>query len=329
MTTNANPWQAPRPGGFGFQGVSMPTGPQLQPVTPQSPSAYAPNPALGQMADSITQQATGAFNRQVMPGIRNGATAAGQYGGSRQGVVEANAARDLNQGISNSLASLYYGDFNNAMNRNLAQYQADQSYNLGLQGQNNQFALGMGGLGLGYGQLDAQRQSIANQYALGLGNLGLGYQNSGQNYALGLGQLGLGQVNSDRSYTLGLGNQALQGQQIANSYDLGLRGVDFNYANLDRQINNDNVANQLAGANFGLGLYDRLMTGNNAALAAGAQIQNAPASYYGQFSNQANSIGQGYGTASTTATAQGNPYLGALGGLQLGSALAKNLGLGS
>jgi len=178
-------------------------------------------------------------------------------------------------------------------------------------------------------RLDAQRQSIANQYALGLGNLGLGYQNSGQNYALGLGQLGLGQVNSDRSYTLGLGNQALQGQQIANSYDLGLRGVDFNYANLDRQINNDNVANQLAGANFGLGLYDRLMTGNNAALAAGAQIQNAPASYYGQFSNQANSIGQGYGTASTTATAQGNPYLGALGGLQLGSALAKNLGLGS
>ncbi len=327
--TSINPWLSPNAGGFGGPQQRQQLGPQLQPVQPQSPSAYTPNPALGQMANSITQQATSAFNRQVMPGVRNEASAMGQYGGSRQGVVEANAMKDLNQGIANSLAGLYYGDYNNQMNRNLAQYQGDQSYNLGLQGQNNQFALGMGNLGLGYGQLDAQRQANANQYALGLGNLGLGYQNSGQNFALGMGNLGLGYTQAGMNYGLGLGNQALQRQSIANSYDLGLRGVDFNYANLERQINNDNVSNQLAGAQFGLGVYDRLMTGNNQALAAGNAIQNTPLNYYGQFANQANSIGQGYGTTATTASAQGNPWLGAVGGAQLGSALGKNLGFGS
>jgi len=142
--TSINPWLSPNAGGFGGPQQRQQLGPQLQPVQPQSPSAYTPNPALGQMANSITQQATSAFNRQVMPGVRNEASAMGQYGGSRQGVVEANAMKDLNQGIANSLAGLYYGDYNNQMNRNLAQYQGDQSYNLGLQGQNNQFAIGMG-----------------------------------------------------------------------------------------------------------------------------------------------------------------------------------------
>ncbi len=174
------------------------------------------NPYLQQMGDMMAGTMTNNWQRKVQPQIASQSIAAGGYGGSRQGVAEANSANDLNMGIGSALANLY---------------------------------------GQGYGQ--------------------------GLNYDLGQQNLGLG------------------------------------YANLDRNINNDNLNWQMQGANFGLGVYDRMQQANQLGLQTGSQIQNTPLNYWNQFSQGANSLGQGYGT--TTQSSGGNPFMGALGGAQMGN----------
>lgn len=184
-------------------------------------SNFAQNPYLQEMGDRIAGTMTNNWQRQVQPQIASGAMATGGYGGSRQGVVEANSANDLNNGIGAALASLY-----------------GNGYNTGLQ------------------------------------------------------------------------------------YDLGLKNNQLGYANLDRNISNDNNNWQLQGANFGLGIYDRLQQGNQLGLNAGTNMQNTPQNYWNNFSNGANSIGQGYGTSTGTQNMPGSPVMGALGGAQLGSQVA-------
>jgi hypothetical protein len=50
-------------------------------------------------------------------------------------------------------------------------------------------------------------------------------------------------------------------------------------------------------------------------------VQNAPMDYFNSFNQQANSVGQGYGTTTQNTAMPGNPLLGALGGWSLGSAI--------
>lgn len=102
------------------------------------------NPYVGQMADAITQQATQAFNRNVLPGIGSQAMATGGYGGSRQGVIEANAMNDLGQNLTNSLAGLQGSAYNTGLN-----------YDLGLRNNN-----------LGFANLDRNINNDNNSWAL-------------------------------------------------------------------------------------------------------------------------------------------------------------------
>lgn len=182
----ANP-PAPANNGFTIGGsTSAPVAPTPAPA--QAPAAqtqqtYTPNPYLGQMANSITNQVQQNLSRNIMPGISSGAMSTGGYGGSRQGVVEANALNDVNQGLSNSLANLYGNDWTNAQNRNLQQQSLDNSYNLGLgnlglnaQVANNNFYTAQRGQDLqGYG-LGAQLIGQSNQ---GFLNQGQGLYNIG------------------------------------------------------------------------------------------------------------------------------------------------------
>lgn len=175
------------------------------------------NPYLSTMGANLTNEITSNFNRNVMPGMRSQMMAAGGIGGSREGVLQANALRDMNSTIGNALGNLY---------------------------------------GQGYVQAGNQR--------LGEGNLQLGY------------------------------------------------------GNLDRNINNDNLNWQLQGANFGLGIQDRLNNSNAIGLGAGQAIQDTPLNYYNNFADRANAIGQGF--ASTSQSGGGGSALtGALGGAQLGN----------
>lgn len=191
---------------------------------------YTPNPYLDQMAAGITGQMNDNWTRNQLPSIRSGAMAAGGFGGSRQGVVEANALNDMNRSLGQNLANLYGSDYNNAMGRNLQQ------------------------------------------------------------------------------------------QSINNSYDLGLRSSDLGFSNLDANINQNNFNNQMSAANFGMGVYNTLNNQTQAGIQAGTNIQNTPLDYQKYFTNSANGVGSGYGTSTGTQTNQGNPWLGALAGAQLGNA---------
>lgn len=57
------------------------------------------------------------FNEQVLPGIRGGAVAAGQYGGSRQGIAEGLASKGLSYSMGDAAASLTDSAYRDAQNR--------------------------------------------------------------------------------------------------------------------------------------------------------------------------------------------------------------------
>lgn len=190
------------------------------------------NPYLQQMGDSITSQVTDNLNRNIMPGIRSSAVSSGNFGGSRQGVVEANAIKDANQGLSNALTGMRFGDYNNTMSRQLQRYGQDQSYNLGL------------------------------------GNLQLGNKNSDQGFytqqrGQDLQQVGLG------ASLFGQGNQGMlnQGQGI---YNLGLTGQQApwqsmqNFGNVSQPYTGFGSSSQNQSGSAGAGFLGGALAGSQA-----------------------------------------------------------------
>ena len=147
------------------------------------------NPYIGAYGQAITNQVTQNLQRNILPNISSSAMAAGGFGGSRQGVVEANALNDANQGLSNALAGAYSQDWNNQQGRNLQQYGMDQSYNLGLgnlglnaQNSQNNFYTAQRGQDLQAAGLGASLSQMANQGYLnqgsGMYDVGTQYQNA-------------------------------------------------------------------------------------------------------------------------------------------------------
>lgn len=267
---------------------------------------YEANPYLAQQAGAISQNATRALNEQMLPGVRSEAIAAGGFGGSRQGIAEGLAMGRTADAISGAVGNLYSTDYQNQMNRNLQRYQTDV------------------GSALGLGQLDATIRGIDNQYALGLG--GLNMQQRGLDNQLYLGQGGLNMQGRglDNQYDLGLKGLDQSRYQTDKSYEVGMANANASAANA--AANQATAAGQLGlaqdrfGFESALILQDRLMGYNNLGLSAAGQIHNTPMNYWNQFSQGANSLGQGYGT--TTQSGGGNPLMGAIGGAQLGSQAA-------
>ncbi|MDD0812977.1 hypothetical protein PSQ20_21760 [Curvibacter sp. RS43] len=275
------------------------------------------NPYMKAQGDAMLNQLTTNFQRNVLPSIDSSAAASGNYGSSRQGVVQANAMDQFNQNASNSLANLYGSN-----------YGQELSYNLGLgnlsnqaQANKNNFELGMGGLAnqytIGMGNINNQAQANAINWGLGKGNLANQAQANENNLELGRGNLSNQAQANKNNLELGRGSLANQAQANANNYDVQMNNNGLGFAQLDRQINQDNFNNQLAGANFGMNLWNQGQTNAQNAINAGQTIQNTPAGYYGQFSNYANMHGQGGGTTNSSSSAPGSVTAGALGGYQL------------
>ena len=153
------------------------SGPALNLGMGQSGQQGQSNPYIGAYGNAITNQVTQNLQRNVLPQIASSAMAAGGFGGSRQGVVEANALNDANQGLSNALAGAYSQDWNAQQGRNLSQYGMDQNYNLGLgnlglnaQNSVNNFYTAQRGQDIQSAGLGAQLTQMGNQ----------GYLNQGQ-----------------------------------------------------------------------------------------------------------------------------------------------------
>jgi hypothetical protein len=187
------------------------------------------NPYLGAQAGAIANTATRNLQNNILPGIDSGAMAAGGYGGSRQGIAQANAIGQTNQDISNATANLY----GNA-------YGQDLQYNLGLgslannaQATQNNFYTQQRGLDQSGLQLGANLTNSANAGYVGQGSAlqGLGtteqqapwqsLQNAGNVYSQFSG-LGGTQTQTQNGSALGaISGLGLAGAQLIGNLGLG------------------------------------------------------------------------------------------------------------
>jgi len=188
-----------------------------------------------------------------MPGIGHGATAAGQYGGSRQGIAQGVAAANAQNGVNSAQASLFSNAYNSDQNAALQNKLLDQSlflgnqanttqnrsldqnFYLGNQGQMQNFYTAQRGLDQSGMQLGANLYNLGNTGNLGIGSgqtaLGEQYQNAPitalQNYSNTISPYsGLGGTQSTTSTSgggaMGAIGGALAGAQIGSNLNLGL-----------------------------------------------------------------------------------------------------------
>lgn len=80
-------------------------------------SGQVTNPYLTDQVNNITAMLTRNTNENVLPGVRGNAMAAGQYGGSRQGIAEGLAASRLNQDIASAALPIYGQAYESAQQR--------------------------------------------------------------------------------------------------------------------------------------------------------------------------------------------------------------------
>ena len=253
-----------------------------------------PNPYLAQMGGAVTQQATQNLQNNILPGINSSAMAAGGFGGSRQGIAQANAIGQTNQGITNSLANMYGQAYDGDMNR------ANQ---MGMASMQNQTArdLGFGGLqnqryGMDQNFQLGQQNANTNQYQaqtsrdLGQGQLGLANRQADQNYSLGQGNLSLGNLQANNSYSLGQQANANNAQANANQYSLG-QGQNQNQAT---SIANQNANQWQANANTAQGQQNQYLLGLGQNQNQAQSIANQNANQWQQNQNQASANANQY-----------------------------------
>ena len=229
------------------------------------------NPYLKQQGDKITRQVNDNLQQNIMPGIGNSATAAGQYGGSRQGIAQGLAASRASQDIAGQLSNMYGNAYtqDRALQGNIASQLSGQDAQAASQAASNSNAMQIASM-----NNDTQLKNMQNQYNLGLGNLGLqsqGQQNNFytanrgqdlQQYQLGAnmygqgaqGNLGIGQGQYN------LGNQAQQNQYNAlNQYSGNLHpytGLNNSTTQTGGNQNSNTAGNIIGGLTTGLGLWN-------------------------------------------------------------------------
>lgn len=193
------------PGALSSMGAVDPTHSISQMLTGQvNTSALDPvmNNAMRRLGEN--------FNEQVMPGINQGAIAAGQYGGSRQGVAQGLAAKGLGYSMSDMASNMYNNAFNTA------------------QGNMYGTANNMAGLGLNNAQANANRDLQAQQFNAGqLNNMLQFGVNTGQNAKEFNSGVTLNNNAQNMQAQNQAGNNQLQGLNVMNS---GNNSSDANYA---------------------------------------------------------------------------------------------------
>jgi hypothetical protein len=118
---------------------------------------FGNNPYIKDQAKSIQDLSNQNLAQNVMPGIRSGATGAGQYGGTRQGIAEGVAAGNAQTGVNAATAGLFgnaYGQDQNFYTQQRGQDLQQAGLGANIYNQGN-----AGNLGIGTGQY-----SVGEQY---------------------------------------------------------------------------------------------------------------------------------------------------------------------
>ena len=170
-------------------------------------SGYQRNPYLDQASRDIGSQMFDNWSRNIAPSLRSGAMAAGGFGGSRQGVIEANALNDMNRSYGQALTGMYGQDYTNFQNRGITRQGQAQSYDLGLR--NN----------------DTARQGQAQSYDLGLRN------NDTANWSLdaGINQNNFNNNLASANFGLGVQNQLMNNNGVGIAAGTNIQNTPFDY----------------------------------------------------------------------------------------------------
>lgn len=318
-------------------------------------SGQVNNPYLDAQAQNIQTRLNRNLQENIMPGIGQGATMAGGYGGTRMGIAQGKAIADTQDNLAGQLANLYGTANENAQNRMAATAQnlsglgaQAELANAGFQNQASQFGANAANQASMFNagqnnQMSQFNRGQANNMAIaGMQNntamrgqdqsYNLGMTNANNNLALGSGQLqNQAQANSN---ALALGSAQIQNQAQANSNALNLGSQQLQLQNQANQnsynlgLGNQSLAqaqldsnNQQFGANYGLNVLNAQNNWANNNLLTANQIASLPLAQQQAIIALQNQIaGQG---GSTSQTNQGNPWMTGLGGLQLVNQLYK------
>jgi|SRR5882672_4771874 len=198
----------------------------------------------------------------------------------------------------------FLGQANPYLQQNIDAASADmvRNYNLSTQPAFNTAMAQSGSFGnAGVAQMNADAQ---NQLQKNLGNLSNSARMQDYN-----------QQQSMYQYQQNLLNQQNQYQQT-----FGENQRQFNLG-FDKSVYDTSYNQNMNNLQVGMGLLGNMNQYGQQDLTNATTQQNTPLSYFQQFSNMANGIGQGYGTNTNVTGSTSNPLAGALGGAQIGSAL--------
>lgn len=131
------------------------------------------------------------------------------------------------------------------------------------------------------------------------------------------GNAGVQQLNENAQQNL---------QKTLGDVSSTMRNNDYQFnQQFNRSLFNDAYGQNQQNLQTGIGLLDRMQAYDTTATGNATTQQNTPLNYWQQFSQGANSLGQGYGTSTGSMSGGGSdPWVQALGGAQLGSAIGKS-----
>ena len=206
-----------------------------------TPSLFGANPYTAQQAANIQATSNQNLAQNVMPGIGQGAQAAGQYGSSRQGIAEGVAAGNAQTGVNTAQGNLYASAYNTDQTNALQNKSLDNNFYLGNQGQMQNFYTANRNLDQNGAVIGANLYNTGNtgNVAAGAGEYALGntYNNAPltalQNYNSTISPYtGFGNSQATTGSTgggaIGAVGGALAGSQIYNNMgNLGLGNSSY------------------------------------------------------------------------------------------------------
>ena len=244
----------------GLQQVSG-AGVNANPAIQANLSGSGLNPFIDQTINAATRSLTNNFQRNVLPGIGDSASGAGQFGGSKQGVAQGIAAGDYMNTVGDVTNQLYGRGFN----ANVAAQQ--QAIGQAQQGQ------------LGQGQLQTQAAGLGLEGLLGQGNIALGAQQAG-NQRAGVEVQAGGLQEMMRNNMM---NSALQGAQLSQQglnqgLNYGLQGTSTGTSqvgNLMQSGANNAMQQYFQAMGMAPGIQSNQLAQYGAQNQAGQQLQGA------------------------------------------------------
>lgn len=315
--------QAPQLGQTQYAQGPQGSNPYLGGQTQQSqvssnPYAGASNPYLQGQINQAQEDATRGFNTSVVPQLDRMAQQSGSFGNTGVQQMQGQAYADQGRNLGNIANSMRMQDYGlqaqlgeSAANRNTSNSQFNSGLNAGDLNRNMSGFLQGQGLDAQTSMFNAGQGNQMNQFGA---NLGFNTNALNANLGSQMGMFNAGQGNQMGQFNAGQWNQ-MQNAGLNRNMQMD----QFNQ-NMDFSVDNNNWNRNRTGAQDQLNLIDRSMGWNKQGLDMMSQIQNMPLEYQQAFMNMASQAG-GFG-GSNSQTMPGNPWLGAIGGWQVGNSIA-------